>query len=150
MTQTHWTLAQTLQSRGLSPHALAKVSGLSKNTVYDIVNGKSHGITLETVDRLLNGLEQLTGQRMALEAVLDRQEPEDPYLHLFAGAQPFDWEQRRASLPHWTPEEQVANDTFWTEREAQRQARGTRGNPRLDQLAEIFGPADEPTPTRPS
>jgi transcriptional regulator with XRE-family HTH domain len=150
MRQTHWTLAQTLQSRGLSPHALAKVSGLSKNTVYDIVNGKSQGVTLETVDRLLSGLEQLTGQRMALEAVLDRQEPEDPYLHLFADAKPFDWDQVRSTLPLWTPEEQAANDAFWAEHETERQSRRATGNRRLGALAEIFGREDDLTQERPS
>ena len=54
MTQTHWILAQTLRYRGLPPHTLANVSGLPKNTVYDIVNGKTQGVTLETVDGLLN------------------------------------------------------------------------------------------------
>ena len=102
--QTHWTLAQTLQSRGVSPPALAKVSGLSKNTVYDIVNGKSQGVTLETVDRLLSGLEKLTGQRMTLDAVLARTMTHDvqdtALLAQLAGLPPFDLKALRASLPH--------------------------------------------------
>ncbi|WP_135230739.1 helix-turn-helix domain-containing protein [Deinococcus fonticola] len=48
MKATYWTLAQTLQRRGITTHALIKANGLSKGTVYDIVNGKSRGITLET------------------------------------------------------------------------------------------------------
>ena len=148
MTQTHWTLAQTLQSRGVSPHALAKVSGLSKNTVYDIVNCKSQGVTLETVDRLLSGLEQLTGQRMALDAVLARTMTHDvqdtALLAQLAGLPPFDLEALRASLPHWTPEEQAENERLWLEHESDRRSRGDRRLQRLEVLWEELDGQDTP------
>ncbi|MGI8748232.1 MAG: helix-turn-helix domain-containing protein, partial [Deinococcus sp.] len=67
MTHTHWTLAETLQRKGKKVPALARASGLSKNPVYDIVNGKTTAVALETPDKLLAGLEGLTGDTMHVE-----------------------------------------------------------------------------------
>ena len=150
MTQTHWILAQTLQHRGLSPHALAKVSGLSKNTVYDIVNGKTQGVTLETVDRLLNGLEQLTGQRMTLDVLLSRTMTHDvqdtALLAQLEDLPTFDLQALKASLPHWTPEEQEENERLWREHEYDRKTRGDRRLQRLDALwEELDGPVVQAT-----
>ena len=139
MTATHWTLAQTLQRRGITTHALIKVSGLSKGTVYDIVNGKSQGVTLETVDKLLSGLEQLTGQRMTLDAVLDRSEPDDPYAHLFVDAKPYEGYTSPGDL--WTEAERVQDDRYWAELAAEKQARKAKPDKRMQELSEIF--ADE-------
>lgn len=133
MTATHWTLAATLKRRGLSPHALIKATGLSKNTVYDIVNGKSQGITLETVDRLLDGLEELTGQRMSLDALLGRHEAADPYAHLFAGAKPYDPAEL---LPHWTPEEQAELGRHWDALEQEKRQRHSEGRREREALFE--------------
>lgn len=140
MTQTHWTLAQTLQKHRQKVPALAQVSGLSKNTIYDIVNGKAQGITLETVDKLLDGLEQLTGQRMALDAVLDRTISSDIHdpellaqLHDLA---PFDLEAVKATVPDWTPEEKEENRKQWLAHEYDRQSRGNRREQQLDALWE--------------
>ena len=137
MTATHWTLAQTLQRRGITTHALIKVSGLSKGTVYDIVNGKSQGVTLETVDKLLSGLEQLTGQRMTLDAVLDRSEPDDPYAHLFVHTEPFNWEEIQKLIPAWTPEELAADRKLWAEIAAEKQEWRAIAEKRLKQMEEV-------------
>lgn len=146
MTATHWTLAQTLQRRGVTTHALIKASGLAKGTVYDIVNGKSQGITLETVDKLLSGLEQLTGERLSVEAVLAREEPADPYAHLFVNAKPYDWEVARKLIPDWTPEELAADDLYWAELAAEKRAWRDSTDKRLQQLADIFGSDDRTDP----
>lgn len=139
MRATRWTLAQTLQRRGVSTLALIKASGLSKGTVYDIVNGRSQGITLETVDKLLGGLERLTGERLSVEAVLAREESADPYAHLFVNAKPFDWEEARQLIPDWTPEEIEADKRFWAEREAEKREIRAITEKRMRQLEEIFG-----------
>lgn len=137
---THWTLAQTLQKYGQKVPALVKASGVSRNTVYDIVNGKSQGMTLETVDKLLDGLERLTGQRMTIDAVLDRQhsrEIDDPellaQLHDLA---PFDLAAVKATVPHWTPEEKDENRKQWLAHEYDRRSRGNRREQQLDALWE--------------
>lgn len=139
MTATHWTLAQTLQRRGITTHALIKASGLSKGTVYDIVNGKSQGITLETVDKLLAGLEQLTGQRMALDAVLDRTEPEDPYAHLFVDAKPYDHEEARKHLVPWTAEELAEDEKYWAALAQEKKESREKPDKTMQELSEIFG-----------
>lgn len=139
MTRIHWTLGHTLQKYGQKVPALAQVSGLSKNTIYDIVNGKSQAITLETVDRLLDGLEQLTGQRMPLDAVLGRTEPEDPYAHLFVDAKPYDPEEARRHLAPWNAEEQEADEQYWAALAREQQERRERPDKTMQELSEIFG-----------
>jgi len=128
MTHTHWTLAETLQRKGKKVPALARASGLSKNTVYDIVNGKTTSVTLETLDKLLSGLEELTGDTMSVEDVLHR--PAVPAMNAgmepalqaqLAGARPFKAEELLALVPDWTSEEQEENDRFWAERESEKQ-----------------------------
>lgn len=105
--------------------------------MYDIVNGRSQGVALETVDRLLSGPVQLPGRRVALEAVLNRQEPEDSYLLLFVGAKPLKWEQACSALFIWIPGEQAVNDALWAGHETRRQAGGSRGNKRLGAPGQI-------------
>lgn len=139
MTNTHWTLLQTLQRHRQKVPALARASGLSKNTVYDIVNGKTKAVTLETVDRLLDGLEQLTGERMTLEAVLGRNDSPDPYAHLFAGVQPFSWEEAQQHVPEWAAPERAENDHFWAKMEADKRARLLQSDKRLAPPKEVFG-----------
>jgi DNA-binding Xre family transcriptional regulator len=138
MTATHWTLAHTLQRRGITTHALIKVSGLSKGTVYDIVNGKSQGVTLETVDKLLDGLEQLTGQRMTIDAVLDRTESinlqDTALLAQITDLPPFDLEAVKATVPNWTPEEQEENSRLWLAHEDDRKSRSNHRQQKLDVL----------------
>lgn len=138
MTQTHWTLAQTLQKHRQKVPALAQVSGLSKNTIYDIVNGKAQGITLETVDKLLDGLEQLTGQRMALDAVLDRAEPEDPYAHLFVDAKPYDHQEAQKHLMPWTAEELAEDEQYWAEQAREKKERREKPDKTMQELSKIF------------
>lgn len=150
MTATHWTLAQTLQRRGISPHALIKATGLSKGTVYDIVNGKSQAITLETVDRLLDGLEQLTGQRLTLTDVLDRTEPEDPYAHLFVDAKPYDPQEASKLIPDWTPEEKAELDRTWDALEQEKRERQARGDRRMRELEAIFADEGDTEQDRPA
>lgn len=113
MPRTQWTLAETLHQYGQKVPALAQLTGLSKNTIYDIVNGKSQAITLETVDKLLEGLEQLTGERLTLDAVLKRVEPEDPYAYLFAEAKPYDHAESRRHLTVCTVAEKIEDAVYW-------------------------------------
>lgn len=129
MEGTHWTLAQTLQRYGQKVPALVRASGVSKNTVYAIVNGQAKAVTLETVDKLLRGLERLTSQPMTVKDVLDRQTSStvsvdiDPIMQAqLSRARPFDAEELLALIPDWTDEERAENDHFWAEREAEKQA----------------------------
>ena len=147
MTATRWTLAQTLQRRGVSTLALIKASGLSKGTVYDIVNGKSQGITLETVDKLLGGLERLTGERLSVEAVLARKGvdtiQDSALLAQLQDLPLFDLDALNTTIPRWTPEQQEENRRQWMEHELDRTSRGNRRQEKLDALwEELDAPGD--------
>ena len=141
MTQTHWILAETLRRHGQKVPALARASGLSKNTVYDIVNGKSQAVTLETLDKLMSGLEALTGASVTVGELIGR-DTSDPYAHLFVNAKPFDWEEAKKSIPNWTPEERAENDRMWRLMEAEKEARRRGADFIQQQLDEILGAPD--------
>jgi DNA-binding Xre family transcriptional regulator len=51
-----------LEQRNLSAYALWKVSGLPRNTVYSISQGKALRVDLDTMGKLMYGLEKLTGE----------------------------------------------------------------------------------------
>lgn len=138
---THWTLAQTLKRHGKKVPALVKATGLPRNTVYDIVKGRTKTVKLDTVDRLLAGLEAITGQPMTIGDVLHRPAPDmggmglEPALQAqLAGARPFNAEELLALIPDWTAEERAENDRFWAESDAEKRAvRDTprQGKPRV-------------------
>ena len=127
MLQTRWTLAHTLHKHGQTVSALARASGLSRSTLYALVNGKTQTVTLETLDKVIAGLEQITGLPMMLSHVMQRKptvadpnmDPDiDPeLLAQFAHAKPFDWEEMQKSLPEWTDEERAEDDRYWAARE---------------------------------
>ena len=135
MTHTHWTLAETLQRHGQKAPALARASGLSKNTVYDILNGKSRAVTLETLDKLLDGLERLTGASLTPNDLIGRMVRSDidpELLAQLAAIPPFDWQEVQAQTPSWTEEERAANDQFWLDLETDRKSRGSKRIQRLE------------------
>lgn len=143
---THWTLAQTLQKYGQKVPALVKASGVSRNTVYDIVNGKTGAVTLETLDKLLNGLEELTGARMTVEDVVKREQAAElspDLLTQLTKARPFDWDELRKLIPEWTPQERAENDEFWLEQERDRRSRGDRRMKRLEALWDELDARDQ-------
>lgn len=145
MKHTRWMLADTLRRYGQKPPALVKTSGLSKNTVYDIVNGKTRAVTLETLDSLLSGLEQLTGTPMTLDDVLKREtqsEIEPALLAQVQDIQPFDWQAVKSEIPQWTDEERAENERFWRDLEVDRRSRGDRRMLRLEALWEGWDEAD--------
>ncbi|MCP2014793.1 DNA-binding Xre family transcriptional regulator [Deinococcus sp. HSC-46F16] len=137
MGQMRWTLDATLKRYAKNPHALVQASGLAKTTVYSIVNGETTSVELKTLEKLLLGLEQLTGDPMTIEDILKREAPGelDPALHAqLLNAEPFDWEETRKLIPEWTPEEKAENDEFWLEQERDRRGRGDKRSLRLDAL----------------
>lgn len=72
-----WKVQQYLSTHGKSAYALWKASGLSKTTVYAITSGKLIRTDFETLAKVINGLEKLTGKRVepndVLEVVRDAQ-----------------------------------------------------------------------------
>ncbi len=120
--QTQWKLDATLRQYRKTPLALARASGLSKSTVYNIVHGKAKGIELETLDKIMAGLEQLTGQKMLVQDVLNRENKNSALLEsLLKNAKPFDAKNIECLLPDWTPEEIQTDEQFWQEYEQEKQ-----------------------------
>ena len=72
-----WTLRDYLTRHNLTPYQLAKTTGLSVNTVYPLARGEAQRVSLETLQTVLDALDELTGQRVELADVLERSvEPE--------------------------------------------------------------------------
>lgn len=73
-----WKLKTYLEENGVTPHALALESKLSLNSVYPAVRGTAERVSLATLDRMLAALDQLTGKRVSLADVLERDEDNQP------------------------------------------------------------------------
>jgi DNA-binding Xre family transcriptional regulator len=96
-----------------SPLALVRVTGLAKTTVYNIVNKKAKAVEVETLDKLVAGLEVLTGETMHISDVIERESHPNPLLEeIIKDAQPFDWEKVQRLIPEWSAEDQQENEAF--------------------------------------
>ncbi len=60
-----------LETHGKSAYSLWKASGLPRNTVYSISQGKATRIDLDTLGKLLYGLEKLTGKKVTPNDLLE-------------------------------------------------------------------------------
>lgn len=150
--QSHWKLAQTLERFGQTPMALAQASGLTKTTVYALVNDKSKAVELETLDKVIAGLEQLTGQPMSYQDVLERrgQSLSPALLHQLRNAKPIDLETLEKLIPQWTPEEQVENERFFQALEEMREQDRVDSLEQNRELMALFPPDPEGEPQDPA
>lgn len=116
--QTQWKLEGTLRRFGKTPMALARASGLTKTTIYNMVNNTSQAVQLETLDKLLIGLEHLTGQHFSVADVLEREVKPNALLEeLLRDAKPVDFAELNKHIPAWTDEERIENEAFLRELE---------------------------------
>lgn len=69
--RVRWKVGLLIASRGHTPYALSKASGLSLKATYAITNGKAEQAKFTTLAALLAGLETLTGDRFTVCDVLD-------------------------------------------------------------------------------
>ena len=67
-----WRLRQYLDEHDLSAYALTKAAALAPNTVYALARGDRGRVDLEVLEKVITGLEQLTGRRVELTDVLGR------------------------------------------------------------------------------
>lgn len=67
-----WKLRAYLDRHNLSAYALTRVADVAPNTVYALARGESERISLEVFDKVLAGLEQLTGQSVGVADLLER------------------------------------------------------------------------------
>jgi hypothetical protein len=79
-------------------------------------------VELETLGKLMDGLERLTGETITFNDVLEKEPPKQNSLleELLKNAKPFDWEEMKKLIPEWTPEERAENERFMQALEQQR------------------------------
>ncbi len=65
-----WKLAQFITDNELTGYEVFVASGLSKSSLYSMIRGTQTGVQLDTLARLLDGLEKLIGKPVALSDVL--------------------------------------------------------------------------------
>ena len=70
-----WRLRQYLDEHDLSAYALTKAAALAPNTVYALARGDRGRVDLAVLEKVITGLEQLTGRRVELTDVLERVAP---------------------------------------------------------------------------
>ncbi|ADI13561.1 transcriptional regulator, XRE family [Truepera radiovictrix DSM 17093] len=85
-----WTLKEYLNRHGLTAYQLAKASGLSVNTIYPLARGEAQRVSLDTLQTVLDTLDKLTGQRVNVTDVLEREVEE----HEFSDGVPDDLRER--------------------------------------------------------
>jgi DNA-binding Xre family transcriptional regulator len=137
--QTHWKLEATLRRFHKTPLALARASGLAKTTVYNIVNSKAQAVEIETLDKLVAGLEKLTGQPMSITDVIEREPRRNALLEeALKNAKPFDWDEVKKLIPNWTPEERAENEAFLEALETQRETDRALSLERDQELLKLF------------
>jgi transcriptional regulator with XRE-family HTH domain len=71
-----WTLKDYLNQHDLTAYQLAKATGLSVNTIYPLARGEAKGIQLETLQTVLDALDDLTGKRVDVSDLLERETSE--------------------------------------------------------------------------
>lgn len=72
-----WMLKEYLTRHDLTAYQLAKATGLSVNTIYPLARGEAQRVSLETLQTVLGALDELTGERVSLTDVLEREAPDD-------------------------------------------------------------------------
>jgi DNA-binding Xre family transcriptional regulator len=71
-----WKLREYLDQHEVSAYALTKAADLAPNTVYALARGDQGRVDLVVLDKVIEALEQLTGQRVSVSDLLEREEPE--------------------------------------------------------------------------
>jgi DNA-binding Xre family transcriptional regulator len=68
-----WKLKSYLDEHDLTPHQLALEAKLSVNTVYPMARGRAERVSLRTLDKVAAALDKLTGQRVSMCDLLERE-----------------------------------------------------------------------------
>ena len=68
-----WKLREYLDAHKVSAYALTKAADLAPNTVYALARGDQGRVDLTVLDKVLTALEQLTGERVSVCDLLERE-----------------------------------------------------------------------------
>lgn len=71
-----WKLRDVLERHNITVYRLADVSGVPRNTLYNLVNKEPARVDLGTLDAVLSALDELTGERVRINDLLEREESE--------------------------------------------------------------------------
>lgn len=71
-----WKLRDYLDQHEVSAYALTKAADLAPNTVYALARGDQGRVDLEVLDKVIGALEELTGQRVTFNDLLEREASE--------------------------------------------------------------------------
>lgn len=72
-----WKLREYLDTHKVSAYALTKTADLAPNTVYALARGDQGRLDLVVLDKVISGLEQLTGQTVTFNDLLERDTQDD-------------------------------------------------------------------------
>ncbi len=72
-----WKLRDYLDAHNVSAYALSKSTDLAPSTVYALARGDQGRVDLAVLDKVLAALEQLTGQTVTFNDLLERQRQDD-------------------------------------------------------------------------
>lgn len=75
-----WKLKDLLEQNNITVYKLADVSGVPRNTLYNLVNKEPSRVDLGTLDAVLEALDKLTGKRVKVSDLLERDETEYEFL----------------------------------------------------------------------
>lgn len=68
-----WKLREYLDRHKVSAYAIIKATDLSPNTVYALARGDQRRVDLEVLDKVIGALEQLSGQTVTFNDLLERE-----------------------------------------------------------------------------
>lgn len=147
MVNTRFKLEPLLRQHKKTPLALAEASGLSKTTVYNIVNNKAKAIELQTLDKLMAGLEKLLGRPVRFDEILEKRpdSKQERLARLLKDAKPFNWAEVEKGLPPLTPEEKAENEEFMRVLAEAREASRHLSAERDRKLLELFEEPQAPS-----
>lgn len=146
METTYFKLEPLLRQHKKTPLALAQVSGLSKTTVYNLVNNKAKAVELQTLDKLMAGLELLLGRPVRFDEILEKRpsSKQERLARLLKDAKPFCWKEVQRDLPPLTPEEKAENQEFMRLLEEARKTDLELSQVRDRRLLELFEEPQRP------
>lgn len=65
-----FTLQQTMDQWDITQTDLHRASGIRMNTIKDIREGKPKALTVNAIDRILHAINEMTGVKYGLEAIM--------------------------------------------------------------------------------
>lgn len=69
-----WKVKEFLKAHNISAYRLMKEAAIAQGTAYRLANNQAGGLSLETLDAVIEGLRRLTGKQVLLADLLEYRE----------------------------------------------------------------------------